>query len=257
VTMAAARCKISTSSRSLRGSRRSSASSRPSGPDGGPPWRALASRPARPAHSWTAVPGWPPRAASSQLSRSGSLSCSASASSRTVSVRGDCTRPASRFRTVRSLSSARAASCSCDRQARCRRARKRTPKEAGSAEALAGCSTVSPARRMRPGRVCGGAMAGAWRGLCTRRSRRLLCSWIFVLLASAAWSCPPGSAAGPTRRSGGRRPPTAAPAGRGCSPAVWAVAGLAQGAARLRSRASAAAGRGCCGPAARPRSWAP
>lgn len=33
---------------------------------------------------------------------------------RTVSVRGEHARPASRFRTVRSLTSARAASCSCD-----------------------------------------------------------------------------------------------------------------------------------------------
>src|SRR5262249_9279201 len=58
----------------------------------------------------------------------------------TVLLRGDRTRPTSRLRTARSLSSARAASCSCDRQARCRNARRSAPNEPSGGEALAGCS---------------------------------------------------------------------------------------------------------------------
>src|SRR5262249_30938953 len=60
-----------------------------------------------------------------------------------VLLRGDRTRPTSRLRTARSLSSARAASCSCDRQARCRNARRSAPNEPSGGEALAGCSISS------------------------------------------------------------------------------------------------------------------
>src|SRR5262249_23668732 len=79
-----------------------------------------------------------------QLSRCGPLSCSASASSRTVSSRGDRTLPASRSRTVRSLRPARAASCSCDSKAWRRRARSRAPNEpSGDRQVLASCP-ISP-----------------------------------------------------------------------------------------------------------------
>src|SRR5215470_10313354 len=69
-----------------------------------------------------------------------------------VSVCGVRTRSASRSRTVRSLSPARAASCSCDSKAQCRYARKSTPIEPSGGAAMTSCSMSSS----RCHGLCGG-----------------------------------------------------------------------------------------------------
>ena len=103
------------------------------------------------------------RAAANQLARCGPASCSAPDNSRTISGRGDRTRPASRSRTVRSLTSARAASCSCDSNAQCRHARSSAPNEPRGGGEISSCSMAPPGwlpatrgdRSLAPGRLGG------------------------------------------------------------------------------------------------------
>jgi hypothetical protein len=144
--IAVALFKVSTSMRSLWHSRRSRASSCWSALVSPPPLRGLAmprsQRRLGGGIVWRAA-----RCGSSlvihtlggrnQLSRSGPLSCSASVSSRTVSVRGDRTRSASRLRTVRSPSSAMLPAAPVT-------GRPDAGRLAGGGEALTCCSISSP-----------------------------------------------------------------------------------------------------------------